>query len=296
MLRVYLVGLVVMVFGLDVYGQLKKFYTIKDEATFDTVAFSLKATSGTCFIFPSKHEDPVTIYGNPSFSEVNPTFHTEVTGMTNYVNLFLEDYNQKGLSEAITYSMFGNEKSEKNYWKVFLTNQKVYDLNLKYGVGDANLDLSNLSVSKLKLESGSANVKIIYNDSSINRCPMDTFLVNVDVGNLVTKNVNKSRAKVVIADVGFGTAVLDFSEGVSEHCKVNVSVGAGKLKIIVPENDYPAIVYFKSSPLCNISLSKAFEQVDENVYVNRSYSADAKNLMEFNVDVALGNIIFEYVK
>ncbi|SMD35192.1 hypothetical protein SAMN04488029_2391 [Reichenbachiella faecimaris] len=296
MLRVYIVVLATLVCGLKGHCQLKKFYTVKDEASFDTVAFSLKATSGTCFINPADNNDPVTIYGNPSFSEVNPTFHTEIKNNRNQVNLFLEDYNQKGLSQAISYSMFGNEKSEKNFWKIFLADQKVYDLDLKYGVGDAYVNLSDLPVSKFKIESGSANVKIMYDDNSMNKCVMDTFSVNVDVGNLMTKNVNKSKAKVVIADVGFGTAVLDFSEGVTEYCKVNVSVGAGKLKIIVPENDYPAIIYFKSSPLCNLSLSQSFEEVSENVYVNRSYSASAKNLMEFNVDVALGNIIFEYVK
>lgn len=296
MLRVNLVVAAVLFIVMKGHGQLKKFYTIKDDTSFDTVAFSLKATSGTCFLNPSDNDDPLTIYGNPSFSEVNPTFHTQVTNRTNLVNLFLEDYNQKGLSQAISYSMFGNEKSEKNFWKVYMADKKVYDLDLKYGVGDAFVNLSNLAVSKFKIESGSANVKVLYDDASVNKCAMDTFYINVDVGNIVTKNVNKSNAKVVIADVGFGTAILDFSEGVSEYCKVNVSVGAGKLKIIVPEEGHPAIVYFKSSPLCNISLNQAFEEVDENVYVNRSYSADAKNLMEFNVDVALGNIVFEYVK
>lgn len=296
MLRVYLVVALVLVIVMNGHGQLKKFYTIKDDSSFDTIAFSLKATSGTCFLNPSDHQDPLTIFGNPSFSEVNPTFHTNVNNRTNKVNLFLEDYNQKGLSQAISYSMFGNEKSEKNFWKVYMADKKIYNLDLKYGVGDAYVNLSNLAVSRFKIESGSANVKVLYDDSSVNKCPMDTFYVNVDVGNLVTKNVNKANAKVVIADVGFGSAILDFSEGVSDHCKVNVSVGAGKLKIIVPEEGHPAIVYFKSSPLCNISLSQAFEEVDENVYVNRSYSADAKNLMEFNVDVALGNIVFEYVK
>lgn len=296
MLRVYLVVALVLVIVMNGHGQLKKFYTIKDDSSFDTIAFSLKATSGTCFLNPSDHQDPLTIFGNPSFSEVNPTFHTNVNNRTNKVNLFLEDYNQKGLSQAISYSMFGNEKSEKNFWKVYMADKKIYNLDLKYGVGDAYVNLSNLAVSRFKIESGSANVKVLYDDASVNKCPMDTFYVNVDVGNLVTKNVNKANAKVVIADVGFGSAILDFSEGVSDHCKVNVSVGAGKLKIIVPEEGHPAIVYFKSSPLCNISLSQAFEEVDENVYVNRSYSADAKNLMEFNVDVALGNIVFEYVK
>lgn len=296
MLRIFLVAMAAFIGRGEGQCQLKKFYTVKSKASYDTVAFSLKATSGTCFVKPSDNVEPLNIYGNPTFSDVNPTFDSWQEGATNYVNLFLEDYKKKGLSQAISYSMFGDDKSEENFWKMYLTEEKIYDLDFQYGVGDAYIDLSDLSVSKMKIESGSADVNIGYDLGSENKCAMDTFFVKVDLGTVVARNINLFRANTVIAEVGFGTAILDFSEGVQGKCTVMASVGAGKLKIIIPNKDYPAIVYFKNSPLCNMSMKTAFEEVDDDVFVNRSYEPQAENLLEFNIDVALGNIVFEYAK
>jgi hypothetical protein len=294
MLRIFIVALATFIYGLEGNCQLKKFYTIQNDQSYDSVDFTLKATSGTCFIKPSDYQEPLTIYGNPAFADVNPTFNTEINNGTNRVNLYLEDYNEKGLSQVITYSMFGDEKSEVNFWKVFLSEEKIYKLNLKYGVGDAFVNLSNLSVARMKIESGSANVNVQFDAKKKNQCVMDTFSVNVELGTLVAKNLYLSQAKTVIANVGFGTAILDFSQGIDQKCNVSASVGAGQLKVILPKEGYPAIIYFKNSPLCNISIKEEFEEVADHVFINKSYSADAKNLLEFNIDVALGSIVFEY--
>lgn len=282
--------------GLSGNCQLKKFYTVKNESAYDTVDFSLKATSGKCFIKPSYHSNPVTIYGNPDFEDVNPTFYSTTRGNINFIRLNLEDYKQGGLSHSIQYSMFGAEKgSEKNYWKVYLTDEKVYKLNLNYGLGDASVNLSGIPVSNLRIESGSANVDVFYDEMKANQCPMDTFFVKVDLGSISARKINRTMARHVIADVGFGTAILDFSEGVERKCEVAASIGAGSLEVWLPKEDTPAIVYFSDSPLCNISLNKGFEEVDKNVFVNRSYDSEAENLLVFNIDVALGNIQFKYV-
>ncbi|SHJ97904.1 MULTISPECIES: hypothetical protein [Reichenbachiella] len=298
MLRILLVALAASMCGLEGHCQLKKFYTVKSHASYDTVDFVMKATSGTCFVKPSHHNDPLTIYGNPSLSEVNPTFTSSIRSTTNFVKLELEDYNKKGLSHAITYNVFGGEKNEeeKDFWKVYLTDEKIYNLNLSYGVGDSYINLSNVAVAKIKIESGSADVHINYDEGGMNRCQMDTFSVVVDLGTLVAERMHLSQAKHVIAEVGFGTAVLDFSKGVNQKCNVNASIGAGTLKVRVPESNFAAIIRFKSSPLCKYSLEQGFKKIDTDVYVSKGYDENAENLMEFVVDVALGNITFEYVK
>ena len=278
-------------------GQLKKFYSVKNEPSFDTIRFSLKATSGTCYIKFSFHDDPVTIYGNPDFSDVNPTFHSYIINNTNHVSLNLEDYKKSGLSHTIAYNMFGsNEKEDMNYWKVYLNQQKVYNLNLNYGVGSANVNLSSIPVSNVIIETGSADINVRYDLLKPNSCLMDTFLVKVDLGSITTENVNLSNARYVIADVGFGNAVLDFNKCPIRKCNVNASVGAGNMKVIMPNQNTPAIIYFKKSPLCNIFIKDGFEEVEKDIYVNPEYKADAENLLTFTLDVALGNITFEYIK
>jgi hypothetical protein len=279
----------------QLHAQLKKFYAVKESTDYDTIHFSLKATSGTCHIKPSYHTDPVTIYGNPNFSDVNPAFHTEISNKTNQVALHLEDYKKSGLSQAIAYNVFGSKKNDDmNFWKVYFNQEKTYKLNLNYGVGNADVNLSGLPVSNFKLETGSADVTVGYDMLKPNHCSMDTFLVKVDLGTIHAKNVNLSNANHIIADVGFGNAVLDFNESNTKKCSVSASVGAGTLKIVLPKKATPTIIYFKKSPLCNISVKQGFEEVDKNVYVNAEYNPDAENLMTFILDVALGNISFEY--
>lgn len=296
MLRGIFLVFVSMCCGLNGNCQLKKFYTIKSESSYDTVDFTLKATSGKCFIKPSHHVDPVTIYGNPDFQDVNPTFYSSISDRVNSVKLNLEDYKKGGLTQSIQYSMFGSEKeTDKNYWKVYLTDEKIYKLNLNYGLGDATVNLSAIPVSKLKIESGSADVEVFYDENMKNLCVMDTFFVKVDLGSISAYKINRTRAKHIIADVGFGSATLDFSEGMSNRCQIDASIGAGSLEVLLAKEDTPTIVYFSDSPLCNITLDKGFEEVDKNVFVNLSYASDAKNLLVFNIDVALGNITFKYV-
>lgn len=297
MIRVFIVVGTMLACSMEGYCQLKKFYTVKNDPSYDTIDFVLKATSGKCFIKPSHHDDPLTIYGNPTFSEVNPNFQTQLIKRTNYISLELEDYNKKGLSHAITYNMFSEpDKDEKDFWKVYLTEDKIYNLNLNYGVGDANINLSDLSVAKFRLESGSANVNVSYDEGKINKCEMDTFAVSVDMGTVSIDRMHASKVKYVLAEVGFGTVILDFSEGIDYKCKIKATIGAGNLKVRIPEDAAPSIVNYKNSPLCKMSLEEGFEKVDEGVYINKSFSPDATNLLEFDLDVALGNIIFEYVK
>ena len=54
------------------------------------------------------------------------------------------------------------------------------------------------------------------------------------------------------------------------------------------------IIHIKDSPLCSVKIADGFEEVEKNVFVNMSYSADAENLLSFDIDVALGMVRFMY--
>ena len=101
--------------------------------------------------------------------------------------------------------------------------------------------------------------------------------------------------KNVITKIGFGNVMLDFERGIAESCRVDASVGAGNLEIILPEEQTPIIIYVRDSPLCSVRMTKDFEEVEKNVFVNRSYKVDAENLLTFDIDVALGQVYFKYL-
>ncbi len=292
MRRLILLG-VGLLASFSAFSQLKKFYSVSNDSTFQRVDFCLSATAGSCFIRPVKSGHPVNIYGNPDFSTINPSFKTFIKDNVKHVKLDLENYQSSGISKSLSSSIFGEQKKdEKNYWKILLTEDKVYSLQLAYGIGNADVDLSGIPVEKLKITTGSADVMVDYADGKGNLIQMDTFFVKVDLGSLTANRVNLTNAKVVIAEVGFGSATLDFSDRSTHSSKVKASVGAGKLELVMPMENTPVIIYLHNSPLCSVKMADGYKEIRKNVFTNAIYHPDAENIVEFNVDVALGNVVF----
>ncbi|MEP0986368.1 hypothetical protein [Ekhidna sp.] len=280
--------------SLGAFAQLSKFYTIKESSEFDTVDFYLKATATNCLLKQADSDNnPLTIYGNPDLEKINPTFASKVKNNTCYAKLALDEYNSSGFGDSFSMAVSRNEE-DNDFWKVNLGENKTYRLNLIYGFGNADVNLTGSSVQRLKIKSGSADIVVGYDDGNINPIQMDTFYVKADFGSIVAKRMELARAKNVITKIGFGNVLLDFEREMSEKCTVDASVGAGNLEILLPKEGTPVIIYIRDSPLCAVKIAKGFEEVEKNVFVNMSYSADAENLLSFDVDVALGMVRFRY--
>lgn len=297
MLRLVFTAVFGLLFSFS-YGQLRKFYSIQETSSFDTVDFALEATAGHCSMKVSENsEGPLSIYGNPDLEKINPSFKSKIVDGKCIVDLDLQEFRSSSLSDGIVYAMLRGDKKDNNVWKVLFDEEKVYKLNLSYGFGTADIDLGGASVQIFKVKSGSADIAVGYGDSTPNKVVMDTFYIKVDMGSITARQLELARAKYIDANIGFGNALLDFGDrSLSQGCNIKASVGAGSLDIVIPGKDTPVIIYMKDSPLCGTSMAEGFEEVESNVFVNKSYSAGAENLMVFNIDVALGNVSFKYAR
>ncbi len=294
MLRLVIASGMSLMMSIGAIAQLSKFYTIKNSPDFDTVDFYLKATATNCLLKQSDVDNnPLTIYGNPDLEKINPSFASKVKNNTCYSKLVLDEYNSSGFGDSFTMAVSRSDK-DNDFWKVNLNRDKIYKLNLIYGLGNADVNLTGSSVQRLKIKSGSADIVVGYDDGNMNPIKMDTFYVKADFGSIVAKRMELARAENVITKIGFGNVLLDFDREMSEKCNVNASVGAGNLEILLPKEGTPVMIKIRDSPLCAIKLAKGFEEVEKNVFVNMSYTADAENLLTFDVDVALGMVRFKY--
>jgi len=277
-----------------VLGQIKKQFTVETQDQCDRVELSLKAKTGNCFIRPSQNSDLLDIYSNQDLEEYNHSFSNELRGKTCIVKLALEQEGQRGVGQKISYRVFGSdEKISDKFWKVYLTNEKPYSLDLTYGLGNANIDLSGLGIEKLKINTGSSDVFVFYSAGIENKVEMDTFFVRVDMGSLSVKQLNLSRARVIRAEVGFGNILLDFSGRPLVGNQVKGSVGAGNLMITLPDDEVPVLVKINDSWLCSVNLSKSLKKIGENTFANAAYTANPKNGLTFDLEVAMGKIIFK---
>ncbi len=283
--------------GLLVYAQSRKHFAVENTGEYKKIVINYSATSGTCYLSPSKKSDAFSVYGNKDIDEFNHSFDININGKICTINLKIEDKSSESISQSISNKMF---KSGKNFsesiWKIFLNDDKVYDLNLKYGIGDAYIDLSSLAVENLFVNTGSADVSVGYLSGIGNQTRMDTFNVQVDLGSVQMHKLNLANANVIIAEVGFGDAFLDLSDRPKSTSYIDASVGAGNLEVLVPRSGTGIKVMINSTMLCGVKLSKSFHETESDVFVNEYYEEDAENQLIFNIEVSLGNILFKEKK
>jgi hypothetical protein len=293
MVKTFSLALVGLLGAGAVIGQVKKQFTVDNQENCKTVDLSLRAKTGNCFIRSSQTSELLNIYSNQNLEEYAHSFSNEVKNAVCFVKLALEQEGQKGVSQKISYQVFGGEeRNNDKFWKVYLTEAKPYSLNLDYGLGNANVDLSGLAIKRLKINTGSADVNVAYASGLENKVEMDTFFVKVDLGSLNVRQLNLSRSKVVIAEVGFGNIFLDFSNTPEVNPKVKGSVGAGNMVILLPDESVAVMVKISDSWLCSINLPKSLKKISTNTFGNDAYARNQKDALTFDLDVSMGKIIF----
>lgn len=284
--------LIVSLMSIVLKAQIKNSFTVSNNQEFDKVKFSLNTTNGHCFIEPGQESNLMNIHSNTDGTS-QPEYEEKIINRTKEVKVKLDERQNTSLSSTISRRMFSSQSVDDYTWKVYISKLKPMDLDLNYAVGDTYIDLSDLPIERLKMRTGSANVKINYTEGFGNKLEMDTFLIKVDMGTFEAKNLHLSNANNIITDVGFGKVKMDFKDAEYIRSDVHASVGAGKLEIILPMNNIPIRININDSPLCNIKIPEGFEIATDNIYVSPGFEDNQVNQINFNVDVAVGNIVFK---
>lgn len=295
MLRVFLLITIFFPVFSGLYGQVKRFYTLEN-GDFDRVNIILKATSNSCCIKPTVNPNLVNVFGYEYNKE--PSIYSTTAVPERIENLVINLDNSSGAAEmSLSDKFFRTSGTTDNHWDLYLSKEKPMKLLLNYAIGDASVDLSDLSIERLKINTGSANVNVSYMEGRGNLVEMDTFYVKVDLGSLTVHKMNHARAGTVIADVNFGALLLDYSDALTEKSNVYASVGAGNLIIGLPASqDIPVIINIHNSPLCHVKLPNNYRKKARHVYVSETYSDNTPNTLSFDLDVAVGQIKFVEIK
>ena len=292
MQKVLLLVTILGVAGLEMLGQTKSHFTVQDSDSCSRISFKLISATATCDIRTRHGQYPINILGKSEEEYVKPSFgqHHEGGELNAWLNL--KNNKKRGLGSTLS-SIFSSKKTDMaNYWNIYLSDVKPYRLDLSYGLGKSYVDLSDIAVEHLKLRSGNAHVKVGYHSKMKNLVEMDTFLVDVDLGDVEIDRLNLSRARVIMAEVGIGSLVMDFEEEPEEGSEIWARVGAGTLAVKLPQNPIPVMIRVKNASYRKLKLPKHFEKIRDNVYVSSAYDEDASNLLTFNIDLSMGNVVF----
>ena len=276
------------------FAQDKQHFHVSQDGDESKINLTVNASSVMCKINSTYNFSPVNVYGYPKQEGFNPIKYDQTRRQVRNVELDFGEGSNKAVSSSLSSKVFYSKKATpETPWHVYLSRNTVFNLNLKYGMGSAEVDLSDMAVEKLKISTGSANVKVGYQKGLPNKMQMDTLHATVDMGTLHIEKLNLSNAREVIADVGFGNLLMHFTENCKYGSHINARVGAGTLEIMLDDTDIPIIIRINDSPLCGVKMPKAFKEVEPDTFVNDSYQAGAPQLLSFDVSVAMGNVIFK---
>lgn len=275
----------------------KHFHISQNQVDANTkVNLDVNATTVDCRIHATSNTNTVSVYGYPQSSKFHPVSRNELSGESQEITLDFSDSEPTDLSSSISNRMLGSfsEESEKlkQPWYIYLNRKTPYDLSLRYGMGSSTVDLSGLAVENLRVNTGSASLRIGYTTLQPNDVVMDTFYTRVDLGSLQLDHLNLARARNVIADIGFGKLVMNFSDSVSDRSSVKASIGAGSLLVYFSEARTPIIIQISDSPLCRVKMPNSFKKIRKNTFVNEFYQESASNILSFNIDVSIGDVEF----
>lgn len=282
-----------MCISYSMLAQESKHFRVEQNHKYRSITLNYSASTGVCYLAQGDDQDVLSVYSTRDIDEFNHSFNQQIEGGILQIDLILDEKNNETFSQSISNKVFAKTKPEDNIWKVILAEDIPYNLNLTYGIGSAYIDLAGLSVDKLKVKTGSADVNIDFLTSMPNGVRMDTMNIKVDLGNVSVRQIYLANVSNIIAEVGFGNLLLDLAEPFDESCRVIASVGAGSLEVLIPKSNKPIIIRVKKSMLCDVRLTKSFKETSENVFTNAAYSSDATDALEFDVDVSFGSITFK---
>lgn len=238
-------------------------------------------------------QDPIYIHGHLAQSNILPEFNYSISQGMLSASLIHKNVESENLGKSITSKLFSSQSSYDHTWDLGLSSNFLYNLDFSLGMGKSEMDLSQISISKMKVRSASSDVSLFYSQENPNSVLMDTLLVTINMGTLEVKKANYTNARKMIFEVDYGKIDLNFSDGMPQSCQVISAVSVGSVHLVLPSEETPIRLKMKTTPMCRTVMPKYLKTQEKGVYVTKGYKSSDPKLLELIIDVGVGSITVE---
>ncbi len=164
----------------------------------------------------------------------------------------------------------GNVISE---WDLQLSNEVPLALNMSLGLGDSQIDLSDLTLTELDIESGAGRVNV-----NVGEQQMDRVRVRAGLGDTALKFAGGSIDRFDF-EGGAGSVSVDLTGDWTSDLNAQIRGGLGSIDLMIPSDVGVRIEVNKG--LGDVDANGL--RVDDNVYTNDLYgSSDVTLEIELN--------------
>jgi len=176
----------------------------------------------------------------------------------------------------------------KNSWNLKLPYGLPLQLYINTATYSGDIDLTNLQIEHLSLNSGVSQTNIVFNQPNL----IDLKNINIKTGASTIKMLGLANANFneINFTGGAGSYTFDFSGNLTKKSKVNIDAGAAKVILKIPSNMGTKIIYrnFLASKLD----ARGFIKINDQTYISPEYG---KSAAELDIEIKGGLIDVEVI-
>lgn len=181
-------------------------------------------------------------------------------------------------------------KNIDNEMEFYFPPQIKTDLFLDFGMGDAEIDLTDISITKLNINCGLSDVELEINKRNSVIC--ESVSIENGLGDLSVVGLGNLAAKKIDINIGLGSADIDLSGDRIYDTDINVDVGLGSLDMTLPKKTNIKI-YVDSSFLSSVDIY-GLKQKKNKLWVSPDWDSSHPTItMDVNVGIGSVDIFIE---
>lgn len=193
--------------------------------------------------------------------------------------------------KMIGWSLFASSEDEEDMtpMTLTLTDSIPVDLTLTVCSSKSNLDFSGIMLSTLNLNIGAGQTLVKFTRQ--NPVRLKTMQVSTGASQLTMTGLGRANFDVLQFSGGATDVVIDFDGAINREVKVNISLDAGSMKILVPKG-LGVKINHSGGFFSNIALPDDFYQ--KGSYYLSSNTGSARGTLNISVASNAGSVSLEW--
>lgn len=168
--------------------------------------------------------------------QTNPSINYHTIGSMGILEVEISTHHRNGInfSWGELKRIKGHTEHLNNELDFYLPIQVDIDLNIDFGLGKAQINLTDLDLINIDLNCGLSDVKIQVDKPNKTTCR--TLSISSGLGSFVGTGLGNLQVRRIDIEVGLGSAEIDLRGSFKNDIEIDIEVGLGSLELILPEN------------------------------------------------------------
>ncbi len=129
---------------------------------------------------------------------------------------------------------FRVRNTEAGKLRLQLSPEVPVDMNLDFGAGEADVDLSGLRIASLDVETGASDTEIRFGEPNPMRC--DRLKVAMGAAAFTARGLANAGCHDIQVEGGVGDLTLEFDGRWSRNLEAEITMALGSVTLVIPED------------------------------------------------------------